>query len=241
MKNTLSLSTSHTAPAETQWVKVWDLPLRLFHWSLVLTMGSAIASGIAGGEWMTWHGRMGQAILGLLVFRWVWGVVGSRYARFSQFWPTPTQLRCYFQGKWQGVGHNPLGALSVLTLLSLLTIQAVLGLLSNDDIAFTGPLAQWVTEEQSLRLTGWHHQLATVLYGVIGLHLLAIVFHVVVKKHRLVRPMISGHTPLPQTMPHHPSLNGFFGENTPTAGRAWALIFAISVAVFSVYLSSGHF
>jgi cytochrome b len=173
-------------------VRLWDLPVRIFHWSLVAAVLVAFVTAKLGGDWMDWHGRAGLAIVGLVTFRLVWGVVGSTHARFLSFAPTPARLRAYLAGRWHGIGHNPLGALSVFGLLGLLAVQAGTGLLSNDDIAFDGPLSGLVDKARSDSLTGLHHQLSNVLLVLLGLHILAIAFYLVVKKHNLVKPMITG-------------------------------------------------
>jgi len=171
---------------------VWDLPLRVFHWSLAAAVTAAIVTAKLGGSWMAWHGRAGLTIVGLLVFRLVWGLIGSATARFAGFAPTPARLRLYLRGQWRGVGHNPLGALSVFAMLGLLTLQATTGLFGNDDIAFAGPLNRFVDEALGTRVTGWHRLLANGLFGLLGLHLAAIAFHELVKRHRLVLPMVTG-------------------------------------------------
>ncbi len=183
---------------------LWDLPLRVFHWSLVAAVTTAIVTGELGGAWMPWHGRAGLAIVGLLVFRIVWGIVGSATSRFAHFAPSPASVIAYLRGRWRGVGHNPLGALSVFALLGLLSLQAATGLFGNDDIAFAGPLNHLVDEGAGSRATGWHRLLADGLFVLLALHLLAVAFHVLVKRHRLIRPMITGlqdveaGTPLPR-------------------------------------------
>jgi cytochrome b len=171
---------------------LWDLPLRVFHWSLVAAVTTAVVTGELGGAWMPWHGRAGLAVVGLLVFRIVWGCVGSTTSRFAHFAPSPASVRAYLRGRWRGIGHNPLGALSVFALLGLLSLQAATGLFGNDDIAFAGPLNHLVDDGAGARATGWHRVLAEGLFGLLALHLLAIAFHGIVKRHRLVRPMITG-------------------------------------------------
>lgn len=171
---------------------VWDLPVRLFHWSLVALVVAAFISAKVGGNAMLWHGRIGLAILGLLVFRIVWGVTGSTYARFSQFVRGPGAIRAYLRGEWQGLGHNPLGALSVLALLGVLMLQAASGLFANDDIAFEGYLVALVGSEISGQITSIHHLLEKVLMLLVAAHIGAIVFYVRAKKHDLVKPMITG-------------------------------------------------
>jgi cytochrome b len=212
-------------------IRVWDAPLRVFHWLLLAAVATAIATGLAGGEWMAWHGRAGLAIVGLLTFRVVWGLVGSTTSRFSHFFPTPARLRAYFSGAWQGVGHNPLGAFSVFALLGLLALQVGTGLFSNDDIAFAGPLAQWASEETVSDLTGWHHRLINLLYGLIGLHIAAIIFYALVKRERLVPPMVTGKKTL------EPGVQVRTGTSRHRIG---ALVLAIALAGLATWAASGE-
>ena len=186
---------ARTDGPDTAEVAVWDLPLRVFHWALVALVTAAIATGLAGGAWMVWHGRAGQAIAALLVFRLAWGLWGTRYARFAQFWPTPSRVWAYLRGRWQGLGHNPLGALSVLAVLALLIAQVLTGLFGNDEIGFAGPWSGWVDEELSLSLTGWHKLAAQGLYVWLGLHVTAIGVYVLWRRQPLLRAMWSGRRP----------------------------------------------
>lgn len=207
-------------------IRIWDLPTRIFHWGLVLAVGVAVVSGEIGGSLMALHAKAGLAVVGLLAFRLAWGFVGSTYARFLSFVPTPARIRAYLCGRWHGHGHNPLGALSVLALLGLLALQAGSGLFGTDDIAFTGPLYRLVDETLALRLTGWHQQLAYVLLALLALHVLAIVFYLRVKKDNLVKPMVTGWKHADQ------------GESASKGG--WlALLLALAVAAGAVYVASG--
>lgn len=181
-------------------VKVWDLPLRLFHWALVLAIGGAVVTGEIGGSWADWHGRAGLLVLGLLVFRVIWGFVGSTHARFASFFPTPSRLIAYLKGVWQGPGHNPLGALSVLALLAVLAAQVATGLFANDDIAFEGPLFHLVDKPLSDELTGWHARIFWGLVSLIGLHVASIAFYARVKKQNLMLPMVTGYKRLPKAV-----------------------------------------
>jgi len=208
-------------------ILLWDLPLRIFHWSLVVAVSTAIATGLAGGEWMVVHGRAGLVITGLLAFRIVWGLIGSRSAQFASFFPTPARLLSYVKGQWQGVGHNPLGALSVIAMLLLLSIQVVTGLVGNDDISFTGPLASLIDEARSYQMTGLHHQLSNVLYALLGLHVAAIVFYVRIKKHALLGSMVHGYRDVATDTPK------------PAPARPWKLLVAILLALTTVYAASG--
>lgn len=209
-------------------IKLWDLPLRVFHWSLLAAVSVAIVTGKLGGEWMLWHGRAGIAIIALVAFRIVWGLIGPTPARFSHFLPTPAKLLAYLKGQWRGVGHNPLGALSVIALLGLLAWQAISGLFGNDDIAFTGPLAAQVSDELSHSLTGWHRQTAYLVYGLIALHVVAIAVYTLVKKHGIVKPMLTGWKDVPADLPK------------PRRARRIALPAAVLVGASAAYAASGE-
>ncbi|MCX8145076.1 MAG: cytochrome b/b6 domain-containing protein [Azovibrio sp.] len=209
-----------------QKIKVWDAPTRIFHWLLVAAVLALFVTGKVGGNAIEWHGRIGHFVLGLIVFRLVWGFVGSTYARFAQFWPTPARIRAYLRGEWRGQGHNPLGALSVFALLGLVGLQAGIGLFTNDDIAFRGPLYPLVGAELSSRLTGLHHLLADVLMGFVLLHIGAILFYAHVKKDNLIKPMFTGWK------------EAEAGE--PAQGDSLAgLILALGVAVLALWLAAG--
>lgn len=214
-----------STPVNPARIRLWDAPLRLFHWSLVAAVGTLIVTGKLGGAWMPVHGYAGRAVVGLVVFRLVWGVVGSAPARFASFWPTPGRIAAYLRGQWQGVGHNPLGALSVLALLTLLALQASTGLFGNDDIAYTGPLADLVSTDFSEQITHWHQRLANVLYVLLGLHVAAIAFYKLVKKHDLLRPMVTGWKQVPAPI------------TPPRSAPRWALPVAAVLAAVAVYAS----
>lgn len=173
-------------------IRVWDLPTRLFHWLLALLVVAAFVTGWFGGNLIEWHGRAGIAITGLLAFRLVWGFVGSTYARFADFVPGPAHIWAHIRGEWNGLGHNPFGALSVLALLAILIFQVGSGLVSNDDIAFEGPLYALVSKDTSDWLSSLHRLNFWVIIVLVSLHVLAILFYVHVKKDNLVKPMITG-------------------------------------------------
>lgn len=181
-------------------IHIWDLPLRLFHWLLAIAVAAAYVTAKIGGALIDWHGRIGLFILGLLVFRILWGFVGSTHARFLTFFPTLPRLIAYLKGRWQGIGHNPLGALSVFALLAVLAAQVGTGLFANDDIAFVGPLFNFVDKSVSDRLTGLHNTIFDLLLAFIVLHVVAIVFYRWVKKTNLVVPMLTGKKQVPKTL-----------------------------------------
>lgn len=173
-------------------IQLWDLPTRLGHWLVVIAVTAAIITGLLGGEWINWHGRLGLFITGWLIFRLIWGMIGSTYAQFRQFLPNPAAISAYLRGTWHGIGHNPLGALSVMALLTLLSLQTATGLVAEDDIAFTGPLYPLVSSASSATLTSWHRQGAWVLIALIALHIIAVVIYTRVRRVPLVRQMFTG-------------------------------------------------
>lgn len=209
-------------------ILLWDLPTRLAHWLLVALVAGAIVTVKIGGNAMVWHGRIGLAILGVIVFRIVWGVVGSTYARFTHFLPTPGAIRAYLKGHWRGVGHNPLGALSVIALLSLMAGQSLAGAFANDDIAFYGPLYHAVSSELSTWITGLHRQAEWIVYGLVALHVGAVLWHTHVKKDDLIRPMITGVKAVDdRAIPH------------ARGGGPLALVLALVLAGLAVWAASG--
>ena len=173
-------------------IKLWDAPLRIFHWTFAIAVTASIATGWLGGGLMIWHGRLGLLVLGLLVFRVLWGFAGSTYARWSRILSAAFGVGSYLQGNWREAGHNPLGALSVLAMLGLVGFQVVSGLMATDDIAFKGPLYALVSSDTGSWLTGLHRQAKWLLVGFIGLHLVAIAYYALIKRKPLVRAMLSG-------------------------------------------------
>ncbi|MCX7946422.1 MAG: cytochrome b/b6 domain-containing protein [Hydrogenophilus sp.] len=180
-------------------VAVWDPMVRLFHWLLVGTVVGAVVGVKIGGEAMTWHGRFGVAVVGLLAFRLVWGMIGPPTARFSQFVRGPAAVAAYLRGEWRGVGHNPLGGWSVVAMISLLALLAGLGLFATDEIAYRGPLAHWVAERTQVWAASWHRRLEPLLWLLVGLHVGAILFYRFARGIDLVTPMITGFGVAPET------------------------------------------
>lgn len=173
-------------------IRIWDLPTRLFHWLLAGCVFGSIISAKIGGNAMVWHGRFGLVVVGLLVFRLIWGFVGSTYARFFQFIKGPREILAYLRGEWHGEGHNPLGALSVVGLLGTLLLLVSTGLFANDDIAFEGPLYVLVGKDFSDKVVGFHRLLEPLIILLVIAHLAAIAFYVRFKKETLIMPMITG-------------------------------------------------
>jgi len=181
-------------------IRIWDLPTRLFHWILVLLVSFSIVSAKIGGNWLDWHMRSGYCILALVLFRVMWGFVGSHHARFSNFVRPPGAVLSYLREMRNGsasaqAGHNPLGALSVLAVLAVLLLQASTGLFANDSIASEGPLAKLVSSSTSDRLTLIHKVNQYVIFTLIALHLGAVAYYYFAKRENLVLPMFTGDKP----------------------------------------------
>ena len=174
-------------------IRVWDLPIRLFHWLLVAcVLGSLICVNI-GGNAIQWHAYFGYSILTLLIFRIIWGFIGSTHARFASFLPNREAITNYLQGKSpRFLGHNPIGALSVFALLLVLSIQAVTGLFVDDEIAFQGPLSKYLSESSVSFFSEMHESNQVVIYILIAIHIAAIWYYKKLKGEDLIRPMISG-------------------------------------------------
>ena len=174
-------------------LRIWDLPTRLFHWLLVVCIAGAVICVNIGGNLMQWHAYFGYAALSLVLFRVLWGFIGAVHSRFVTFVPSPQRLIAFLSGKQGGgLGHSPLGSLSVIALLLVVGIQASTGLFTDDDIAFQGPLARYVPNATVSLLSSIHALNSNILFGLIGLHLLAIGYYQWVKRASIVMPMIQG-------------------------------------------------
>jgi cytochrome b len=181
---------------------VWDLPLRVFHWLLVLSLTSAYITAELGFDWKQIHIYLGYLTIGLVVFRIIWGFVGPRHARFANFLTGPSVVWRYAKGLAAGTmiqtaGHNPLGGISVIIMLVLVGFQAGTGLFATDDIVWTGPYNAAVGEATADRLTAWHHINFNILLVAVALHIMAIAFYFLVKKQNLVAAMLHGKKPVP--------------------------------------------
>lgn len=220
----------------TKKIQIWDLPLRLFHWLLVITIIAAYVTAEVGGELTDWHGRVGALALGLLAFRLSWGFMGTSHARFINFFPTPSRLKDYLKGNWQAHGHNPLGALSVFALLGVLATLIGTGLFGNDDIAFQGPLYSLIDKSTSDQLTGLHEIAFNILLALMVLHLLAIAFYLFIKKNNLVKPMITGSKEVSketQSQPHNVGKFRFLIATAIAVIIVWSIFGGVAVNYFA--------
>jgi cytochrome b len=184
--------------------RVWDAPVRLFHWTIVVLVGASWLTQHEG--WMDQHVLCGYAMATLLLFRLIWGIIGSDTARFGRFLRSPVAalhhlVRLYRREPDHEIGHNAAGGWMVLAMLGLLCVQVGTGLCANDQVSVEGPLAHVVGPENSNWLSHIHAVNFLLIQAAIALHLLAILTYRVLWGHRLVGPMVTGNKRLPVMLP----------------------------------------
>ncbi len=242
-------------------VAVWDVPVRLVHWALVALVaylyvsaewqdganalhGAVASVGQAVGLIspdafiigpMQGHVLAGQAVVALVIFRVLWGLMGSRTARFTDFLAGPRKVMAYIasvrggkeHAETETLGHNPAGGWSVMALLLLLAVQAGTGLFANDDIFTEGPLASLVSKGTSDSLTGLHHLIFNGLLAIIILHVGAVFFYLLVKRENLIRPMVTGRKTVPA------------GRSAPLLVPAWIGLPLLVLVFIGVWFALG--
>lgn len=177
--------------------RVWDWSIRVFHWALVLMIAGMWWTAEQG--YMQWHKWLGASLIGLLVYRVIWGIIGPRTARLHTLIPRPSALVNYLKSLRSGqhrlsFGHSPLGGLAVLTLLGLLFVQTATGLFSVDVNGLaSGWFGHWISFDLGRFMADLHEQVFDILLGMIGLHLLAITAYAFILRLNLVSPMITGY------------------------------------------------
>jgi cytochrome b len=207
-----------TLSVEPRGRRVWDLPTRLVHWLLAALI--AFSWWSVKNHHTDWHIWSGIAILTLLLFRLQWGFVGSSTARFASFVRGPRAVAAVWRGQWRGIGHNPLGALSVLALFAAVAIQVGLGLISQDeDGLYAGPLARLVSSDTSDTARDIHEQWFYVVLALIVLHVAAIVYYRMVRGQKLTKPMITGRALVdPDSEPMRP-------------GKWWVALICLAIGI----------
>jgi cytochrome b len=180
---------SESAPTR---VRVWDVPTRVVHWSMVLLFAFSWWSA-ENGE-LEWHRWSGYSLTALVLFRLYWGFFGGSTARFAQFLRGPRAVVTYVRSSpVQMPGHNPVGAWSVVLMLALLATQIVLGLFSVDvDGLESGPMSSLVSFETGRVAADWHETIFNVLLAIIAVHILAALYYLVVRKQNLIGAMFTG-------------------------------------------------
>lgn len=185
--------------------RVWDLPTRVFHWALVFCVIGLVITGSTGGNAMVWHFKLGYAVLTLLLFRMVWGIIGGKWSRFASFIYAPSTIIRYLKGQehpHHTVGHNPLGALSVFALLAFLLVQVGTGLISDDEIAASGPLTKFVSNATVSLASSYHSAVGKrFIIVLVLLHVIAILFYLFKKRENLIKPMLHGDKILTHDIP----------------------------------------
>lgn len=181
-----------------QRTRIWDLPTRIFHILLALSVTGLIVTGEIGGRAMSLHFMLGYAVLTLVLFRLVWGLVGGHWSRFTHFVPSPSKLLSHInalrtQQTSASTGHNPLGALSVLALLLVSLIQVLSGLMSDDEISNSGPWTALVPSTWVSWATEYHGEIGKVILIIlVVLHVAAVLYYKRVKHEDLISPMLTG-------------------------------------------------
>lgn len=187
-------------------VRIWDWPIRIFHWSLVAAIGFAWWTAETGR--MQPHRWAGYVALALLAFRLFWGVAGGDTARFASFVRGPRAALAYARGLFDRTqppspGHNPLGGWSVIALLATTSALVVLGLFAVDvDGIESGPLASWVSFDVGRAAAQAHAVVFNLLLGLVALHVVAVLFYLIVRRDNLLAPMLRGFRPLERDPGH---------------------------------------
>jgi cytochrome b len=209
-------------------VRIWDLPTRLFHWAIVLLVPAL---------WWTHqidrldlHILLGETMMGLVLFRLIWGVIGSSTARFAAFVRGPGATIRYMKGKAVAAfGHNPVGGWSVVAMLLLLSVQVGLGLfVSDEDGLNCGPLSHLISYDSARILAHRHETLFYILLGLIGLHVAAILYYLVVRRDNLVTPMVTGRR----------APDG--GDEAMVAAPKWRFLIAVLLAAGLTWIVSNY-
>ncbi len=213
------------APAR---VRVWDWPTRIFHWLIVFLI--PVLWWTAEEEEMDWHMLAGKVMLGLLLFRILWGFLGSSTARFSSFVRGPRAVMSYLNGRAAHVlGHNPLGGLSVMAMLGALVVQVGLGLFASDEDGLeAGPLSHLVSYDLAEEIAEIHETWFNVILVLIGIHLAAILFYTLVRRNNLVGPMLTGTGKAPA------------GVEPMRSAPVWRFLIAAALALaLTLWIASG--
>ncbi|MEO8346867.1 MAG: cytochrome b/b6 domain-containing protein [Betaproteobacteria bacterium] len=217
--------------AEKIEIAVWDWPVRVVHWSLVALVATSITTGLTGGEaTMVWHMRAGETLLALVLFRILWGFVGSRNARFTSFLRGPAKVTAYLKSvlrppRTQHAAHNPIGGWMVVALLVALLAQCCLGLFTHDEVMSEGPLVKLVSENLSDVLSWLHRRGWWVVAGLASVHIVAVTWYFVALDENIVYPMVSGTKKLPPAA-------GNSSDAAASTSRALMLLALCALAVW---------
>ncbi|MGB8274320.1 MAG: cytochrome b/b6 domain-containing protein [Alphaproteobacteria bacterium] len=214
---------------------VWDLPTRLFHWTLVALVALAWATGETEGFWFTVHAYAGYGVLVLLVFRLLWGVWGSRHSLFSDFVRSWVTVRAYaarllaFRAP-RSIGHNPLGGWMIILLMTALTVIVATGLFTAGEMEHgqivAGPLAHYIPAGAAHAMKEIHEVFFNLLLVLVGIHIVGVVTGIVLTRDDLIRAMVTGYK---DVMPEQAA--GETGVMAPT----WRALAALALAVAATW------
>jgi len=233
IENQDNLNTEKSIQPKT--IKIWDVPVRIFHWSLVTLFIAAYVTNLLGPNYFNYHLWAGYGIIVLVVFRILWGFVGTYHARFFNFVRNPVATTKYALSVLKKkdlhyLGHNPLGAVMVVALLLAILVQAVTGLFTNDEIINLGPLYGYINDELSLKLTSIHRQLFYWIVGAIFLHIVAVLFHVWFKRDNIVKAMFTGKK----------NTDELAEEKSISSSKIWLAIIIVAIVIAAlVWIISG--
>ncbi|HEX5357418.1 MAG TPA: cytochrome b/b6 domain-containing protein [Aquabacterium sp.] len=176
------MNDSSASPVEP--VRVWDTPVRLFHWLMVLCFAGAYLTAETE-RWRLIHVTLGYTMAGLVAFRLIWGFIGTRHARFTSFVRGPAAIVRYLRSLPSGqpehhVGHNPAGALAIMLILGLTAAVTSAGWANYNEMG-----GEWLEET--------HEVLANLMLIVIGVHVAGVWLSSRLHKENLVRAMITGY------------------------------------------------
>jgi len=208
-------------------IRVWDLPTRLFHWLLVLSVTTCFITGSIGMTAMSLHMLSGLVVFGLLLFRLCWGFVGGQQSRFTAFVRGPRAVIGYAVEMLRGssprhLGHNPLGGWSILAMMLALALQAGTGLFASDDILTQGPLYHLVDSTLAYQLTRIHRYNRFVVAFLAAIHVMAVFFYLWGKQDNLLKPMITGYKDWPC-------------DTDTSSGNPWAAAVIAGLLAIGVY------
>lgn len=218
-------------PSARRPVLVWDAPVRLFHWLVVvLVIGAYVTLKL---NWIDWHVRVGEALLALVIFRLLWGWFGSETARFRSFVASPVaalrHLRHLFRREPDlQVGHNAAGGWMVMLLIGLLLLETLSGLYIYNDIADEGPLSETVPAWLANAISTLHALVWDVLVAAVALHVVVILLYALIKRHNLLGPMLTGYKNLPSSVA------------APRQRPAWLALLPLGVGVAAVMLLAAY-
>ena len=214
-----------TTDTKTTTTLIWEWPLRIWHWLLVLCISGSLATGLSGDiGLMDWHLRLGYCACGLLVFRLLWGFTGGLYSRWRHYLPAPTKIIRHFSGAAQQTPHTAPGVGLVVVMLAVIALQAVTGLYTTDDIFIEGPLVRGADEQLVSTMSTIHHRVYYLVIGAIAIHLSAHLIYAL-KGSRLPLSMFTGRKVV-------------LSDYLPTQSRGW---WAVAIAFLSAALVFGGF